>query len=846
MAQISFNNPSYGVLVASKSANWNTGYSYVTGNSATIATLQSVSGSSTYTQSRSAFWDTAYTFATNTSANVLVLQSGSAYWDTTHSWVTSFSANPTLETLHITNSAYVQNKLGVGIQQPIHPLHVVGNTLIEGNLTASGTITYKNTDFTTFTALSVDNGGTTTALLVKQRGDFGVAEFKDGDDTAMFIDGHSDRPGFIGVKTRTPNVEFTVVGRVSATDFIYSPNIFALQEISGTNAIVQSNSAFWDTAYTFATNTSANVLALQEVSGGLGIIQTNSAFWDTAYTHAVNTSATTLALQAISGSNAIVQTNSGYWTKAYTHAVNTSAATLALQEVSGANAIVQTNSAFWDTAYTFATNTSANVLILQEVSGGLGIVQTNSASWDTAYTFATNISANVLILQEVSGANAIVQSNSAFWDTAYTFATNTSANVLILQGISGTNTIVQSNSAFWDTAYTFATNTSANVLALQTNSASWDTAYTFATNTSANVLILQGVSAAAGLVQTSSAYWDTTHSWVTSFSANPTLATLHITNSAYVQNKLGVGIQTPLHPLHVVGNTLIEGNLTATGIITYTNTNTTTFTALSVDNGGSVTALLVKQRGNFGIAEFKDGDDTAMFIDGHSDRPGFVGVKTITPNVELTVVGKISATDFIYSPNVLALQELSGSGLLVQSNSAKWESAYTVTNATSANVLTLQGVSAGSGLVQSNSAKWDTAYTFATNTSANVTALQGASGVWSESIINYIIDGGISPIVTGKKGTVVLPSAFQITEWTLCSNTPSSITVDVLSATAGSYPTSNSITLGTPPALQAGQSVRRASVAWGKLQAGDIIEFNVTVAAAAATIVTLSLKGKKS
>ena len=158
----------------------------------------------------------------------------------------------------------------------------------------------------------------------------------------------------------------------------------------------------------------------------------------------------------------------------------------------------------------------------------------------------------------------------------------------------------------------------------------------------------------------------------------------------------------------------------------------------------------------------------------------------------------------------------------------------------------LQGLSGSGSIVQTNSGKWESAYTVTNTTSANVITLQSASGMWSEAIINYVIDGGVSPIVTGKKGTIVLPSAFQITEWTLCSNTPSSITVDVLSATVGTYPTSNSIALGTSPSLLAGQSVRRSTVTWGKLQAGDIIEFNVTAAAAAATIVTLSLKGKKS
>ncbi len=100
------------------------------------------------------------------------------------------------------------------------------------------------------------------------------------------------------------------------------------------------------------------------------------------------------------------------------------------------------------------------------------------------------------------------------------------------------------------------------------------------------------------------------------------------------------------------------------------------------------------------------------------------------------------------------------------------------------------------------------------------------------------------PITAGKKGTVILPNNFQITEWTINANTPASVTVDVLSGSYSTYPTTNSIVQGSQITLNSA-IINRASVNWGMLNSGDIIEFNVT-SPTNATLLTVALKGKKS
>jgi hypothetical protein len=119
---------------------------------------------------------------------------------------------------------------------------------------------------------------------------------------------------------------------------------------------------------------------------------------------------------------------------------------------------------------------------------------------------------------------------------------------------------------------------------------------------------------------------------------------------------LGVGTTTPdaTKSLHVVGDVLINGKLSAVGDAFFQNTVFQTTTAITVNNAGTGPALSALQTGNEAIAAFYDLESgVSLYVDGHSARPGYVGVKTETPNVELTVVGDISASGWVYGDNIL-------------------------------------------------------------------------------------------------------------------------------------------------------------------------------------------------
>ena len=150
-------------------------------------------------------------------ANIQILQDVTLYNSITA--ISGIQSN----TLKVVDVASV-SRLGVGVATPdsTKSLHVSGDVLIQGTLSAVGESIFLNTVFQTTTAITIQNSGTGPALSALQTGDEAVAAFYDLETgVALYVDGHAARPGFVGVKTETPNVELTVVGDISASGTIY-------------------------------------------------------------------------------------------------------------------------------------------------------------------------------------------------------------------------------------------------------------------------------------------------------------------------------------------------------------------------------------------------------------------------------------------------------------------------------------------------------------------------------------------------------------------------------------------------------------------------------------------------
>jgi hypothetical protein len=95
-------------------------------------------------------------------------------------------------------------------------------------------------------------------------------------------------------------------------------------------------------------------------------------------------------------------------------------------------------------------------------------------------------------------------------------------------------------------------------------------------------------------------------------------------------------------------NVIIDGDLTVLGSNTQLDTLVYVTSALSATNVGTGPALFVKQTGSEPIAVFYDDSNIALYVDGKTNTPGYVGINTSTPNEKLTVVGNISGNGNLF------------------------------------------------------------------------------------------------------------------------------------------------------------------------------------------------------
>jgi hypothetical protein len=163
------------------------------------------------------------------------------------------------------------------------------NVTIQGNLTALGTSTFKNTIFSTTSALSVVNLGPGPALYVFQAaGASDVASFYDGDGIEVLhvgnAQGGGNPLGQVGINTSDPSAELTVNGAISSNRTI---------------TVLDGNSNQWNSNYTTSNANSA------KWSAAYTSFNSNSGKYDSNYTTTNTNSAAWSNWSSVSASYAL-------------------------------------------------------------------------------------------------------------------------------------------------------------------------------------------------------------------------------------------------------------------------------------------------------------------------------------------------------------------------------------------------------------------------------------------------------------------------------------------------------------------------------------------------------------
>jgi hypothetical protein len=142
----------------------------------------------------------------------------------------------------------------------------------------------------------------------------------------------------------------------------------------------------------------------------------------------------------------------------------------------------------------------------------------------------------------------------------------------------------------------------------------------------------------------------------------------------------------------------------------------------------------------------------------------------------------------------------------------------------------------------------------AVGTNGQVLTADSAQAVgvgWKDELqtLNFVIDGGSTPITVGEKGHLRVDYACVIQSVALLADQSGSIVVDIWKDTYANFPptSGDTITASARPTLSGAQKSQDATLTgWTTaIAAGDILAFNV-VSAATLTRVTLALKVKRA
>jgi hypothetical protein len=324
--------------------------------------------------------------------------------------------------VHVTTTTTqsLSNKTFVG------PTRFNSDVTIFGNLSCSGTQTFNNTVFSTTSAVSVVHVGDGPALWVGNNGTGDIASFYDLDQNVevLHVGGNNGTFPNVGVKTSSPNMDFTVNGAISASSIIYDTSgnsnqwgsvYSSFNAQSAANASVYSNvnsnsatnwnyqgtdikslTGNWQNTYTNFSSQSSNNASV------FSTVQTNSASWGTGG----GGGETAIGITIDGAGSAITTGDKGSISIPYNATLND---VTMIADVSGVCIIDILKSNF----STYPSSSSICSTSLPTISGAIKSVDASLAGWDT------NIQSGDILDFQVLSASNITKLNLTIGATKY-------------------------------------------------------------------------------------------------------------------------------------------------------------------------------------------------------------------------------------------------------------------------------------------------------------------------------------------------------------------------------------------------------------------------------------------
>jgi len=444
------------------------------------------------------------------------LQSNSATWVDAYDTGTVYKANSaSYATIDFTNDKFFPLSGGL----------ITGNTRINGNvtifgdLTSTGTQTFANTIFSTTSALSVVHVGIGPAVWVGNNGSGDIASFNDLDQgiEVFHIGGaNGDFPN-VGVKTSSPNKDFTVNGEISASNTIWDAN---------------GNSDQWNSAYTNQTN-------YLPLSGGTMTGKLVATANLTASNLNIGNAIGTPSPTTVSDGDVWISNQNKFAWKSNGNAIYAAGLsqsnTFNNTQIIGASTpstLLTVGNTGGGSAAVFAAQGPNTVVRITQTGSGNALVVEDEANPDSNPFIINNLGSVGIGLSSVEGINAkltvvgnisstgvvyVSGGNSDQWNSVYNTVQTNSAVNWNYQGTDLKNLSsgwAGGNDAYTNLVANSAAYLSAADLSFLSVSANWDSVYTTVQTNSATNWNYQGTD-----LKNLSANWESTYSTVSSLSS---------------------------------------------------------------------------------------------------------------------------------------------------------------------------------------------------------------------------------------------------------------------------------------------------------------------------------------